>query len=599
MQIKSPLDSIDNALLALTVSVNGTPINSAYAIKSIQVVHAVNKISFAELVLQGEVNNASQSLLITDSDVFNPGNSISIAAGYGNAAGQSIFSGFIVNHAVEINPTTNFTVRILCKHAAVAMTYMEREAAFFNQSDTEIISAIADKYGLSVSVDNTIDQPEVVIQKRTTDWDFILSRCHYNGCIVCMDGNSLHIGKPVLDGVAVLKIEGGASLISFEGNLNAEFQPQVIKASAWDSTTQALVSATAGEPVVNAQGNISPQALSGKFSQTELDLVIVAPLDSTELQTRADAALLWKRLSAITGKSTFIGNASVKTGNLVELAGVGKKFEGKVFVSGVMHTIQDGYWHTTVTFGLEQSPIPAKSGIFVSASVGILPAIQGLQIATVIKTNEDPESSYRVQIRMASSDSLSGIWARMASFYATSSAGAVFWPEVGDEVIVGFLDSDPGFPVILGSLFSEQNNPPGEVMDGSNTIKSLTTRSKMRLSFNEQQKSITLNTPANNLITISDEDQEINIADQNGNSIQLSANGIVLNSATDISLKANGNITLDATGKISVNAGQDVVVSGLNILNEAKVGFTGKGSATAELSASGQTVVKGALVIIN
>ena len=31
----------------------------------------------------------------------------------------------------------------------------------------------------------------------------------------------------------------------------------------------------------------------------------------------------------------------------------------------------------------------------------------------------------------------------------------------------------------------------------------------------------------------------------------------------------------------------------------AQVGFAGKGSATAELSASGQTTVKGALVLIN
>jgi uncharacterized protein involved in type VI secretion and phage assembly len=33
---------------------------------------------------------------------------------------------------------------------------------------------------------------------------------------------------------------------------------------------------------------------------------------------------------------------------------------------------------------------------------------------------------------------------------------------VDDEVIVGFLESDPRFPVILGSLFSEKNKPPDE-----------------------------------------------------------------------------------------------------------------------------------------
>ena len=56
-----------------------------------------------------------------------------------------------------------------------------------------------------------------------------------------------------------------------------------------------------------------------------------------------------------------------------------------------------------------------------------------------------------------------------------------------------------------------------------------------------------------------------------------------------------GNITLDATGKLALNSKQDVAVEGLNITNTAKVGFTAKGNASAEISASGQTIVKGAI----
>jgi len=37
----------------------------------------------------------------------------------------------------------------------------------------------------------------------------------------------------------------------------------------------------------------------------------------------------------------------------------------------------------------------------------------------------------------------------------------------------------------------------------------------------------------------------------------------------------------------------------LNITQIANVAFTAKGTATAELSASGQTTVKGAMVLIN
>ena len=49
----------------------------------------------------------------------------------------------------------------------------------------------------------------------------------------------------------------------------------------------------------------------------------------------------------------------------------------------------------------------------------------------------------------------------------------------------------------------------------------------------------------------------------------------------------------------SIAAKQDVSLEGLNVKVQAKVGASVKGNATAELSASGQTTVKGAMVMIN
>ena len=44
---------------------------------------------------------------------------------------------------------------------------------------------------------------------------------------------------------------------------------------------------------------------------------------------------------------------------------------------------------------------------------------------------------------------------------------------------------------------------------------------------------------------------------------------------------------------------QDSKINGLNIEVSAQMGVKVKGSATAEISASGQTVVKGGVVMIN
>lgn len=79
----------------------------------------------------------------------------------------------------------------------------------------------------------------------------------------------------------------------------------------------------------------------------------------------------------------------------------------------------------------------------------------------------------------------------------------------------------------------------------------------------------------------------------------MDSRGITLTSSKDIILKAKGNITMDATMKLSGTAKQDISLEGMNVKVQAKIGASVKGNATAELSASGQTTVKGAMVMIN
>ena len=600
MPVKSPLDDISDPIVRVSVSVNGSPMKNEYGIKSVYVVHAVNKISYAELVLVGEIDNGSGAIPISDNNDFTPGNSIIVTAGYANKSEKEIFDGLIVSHGVEINVESYFSVKLICKHKAVVLTYNGNEAAFFTKGDGDIISQIAKKYGLQVTVESTVDQHEAVFQRMATDWDFMLARCDYNGFIICMDDGLIKIGKPKTDGTPVLRIALGDSLISFDAKLSAEDQPTSVKASAWDTKKQALIVSTAKEPSINSHGSISGKTLSGKLGQTALNLISAGPLDSSELTTWANGELLRKRLGAIKGTVKFVGSALAKTGSLIKLDGVGKKFNGEAFVSSVIHSIDEDAWHTTVKFGLDYTPINKKNDFSYTAAAGQMPAVHGLQVATVKQISADAKSQFRILVNIASNaEPQKGIWARMANFYATSSAGSFFWPEIGDEVVLGFLESDPRFPVILGSLYSETNKSPCEPKDEKNYIKSLTTKSKMVLSFDEEKKIIKITTPGNNSITINDEDKGISIEDQNNNSIKLFPDGIVLKSGKDIELTATGNIKLDATGKISISAKQDVNVSGLNISQEAQVGFSGKGSATAEISASGQTTVKGAIVMIN
>ena len=175
------------------------------------------------------------------------------------------------------------------------------------------------------------------------------------------------------------------------------------------------------------------------------------------------------------------------------------------------------------------------------------------------------------------------IWSRMASFYATPGKGALFLPEIGDEVVLGFEGNDLTQPVVLGSLYGAAQAPPF-AMEDDNHLKGILTRSGLKLEFDDENQQLTLATPANNTIVLSDDDSSILISDQHGNQITMDSNGIKIKSCMDIEL--------DAPGKI-------VAKANTNIDLEAQASFSAQGNAQAEVKSSGTTTIKGAMVMIN
>ena len=175
-----------------------------------------------------------------------------------------------------------------------------------------------------------------------------------------------------------------------------------------------------------------------------------------------------------------------------------------------------------------------------------------------------------------------GIWARVASLDAGDNRGAFFRPEIDDEVIIGFINADPRQAVILGSLNSSSKPAPISATD-DNHEKGFFTRSGMKILFDDDKKEVTIDTPNGNKIQLSEDQGSILVEDENGNKIQMNSDGIEIESIKDINISAQG----------------DVNIEGLNVNAKANVQFAAEGSAGAELSAGGSTVVKGAIVQIN
>ena len=263
-----------------------------------------------------------------------------------------------------------------------------------------------------------------------------------------------------------------------------------------------------------------------------------------ELKAWADACLLKSRLAKNCGRLKFKGFAKIKPGDVVKLEGLGKRFNGKVYVTGIRHEVVNGNWYTHAQFGLPNDWYYHQHDDVVDMpAAGLVPAISGLQIGKVVKLEKDPDGEDRIQVKLPIIDpKAKGVWARMASLDAGKERGYFFRPEIDDEVIVGFVNGDPRDPVVLGMLHSSKLPAPIQAKD-VNHEKGLVTRSKMRVWFDDEKKIMTLDTPAGNKIEISEDGKSITLEDQNKNKIVMDDKGIEINSPKDIKIIAKGMIT--------------------------------------------------------
>ena len=97
--------------------------------------------------------------------------------------------------------------------------------------------------------------------------------------------------------------------------------------------------------------------------------------------------------------------------------------------------------------------------------------------------------------RTGKKDQNSSAWIRVASPMAGPNHGMMFLPQVGDEVMVSFLEGDPDQPVIIGSLYNGVATPPYALPGNKaiSTIQSIATDNGVNeVAFNDAAGAQTL-----------------------------------------------------------------------------------------------------------
>jgi type VI secretion system secreted protein VgrG len=96
------------------------------------------------------------------------------------------------------------------------------------------------------------------------------------------------------------------------------------------------------------------------------------------------------------------------------------------------------------------------------------PLVHGTQTAVVVGPSgeeiySDNYGRVKVQFhwdRLGKKDDRSSCWIRVSQPWAGKNWGAVWLPRIGQEVVVGFLEGDPDWPLIVGRVYNAEQMPP-------------------------------------------------------------------------------------------------------------------------------------------
>lgn len=202
-----------------------------------------------------------------------------------------------------------------------------------------------------------------------------------------------------------------------------------------------------------------------------------------------------------------------------------------------------------------------RAPLFAVPSPGLF---QGAHLAEVVDLN-DPENLARVQVRLYSFDGVDGhdgpIWARVATPFAGNNRGTFFIPDVGDEVLVVFVNGDPRHPIVVGGLWNGSDTAPESIAGGRNLKKVIRSKNGVKVTLEDQdgQEKFIAETPGGQKVTLKDGPGAVVIEDSNGNSIKLESAGI----------------TITASAKVTINASQVAVSAGMVTVDAGMSKFSG------------------------
>ncbi|GAB1644645.1 phage baseplate assembly protein V [Krasilnikovia sp. MM14-A1259] len=502
-----------------------------------------------------------------------------------------------------------------------------RTRTFVNSSDSDAVRKVAQDARVRIgTIDSTATTHDHLAQVAQTDWDFIKQRAREVGYETgVVDGEFFFRkppGMPSAGGLlgAIADLAGlGKPKLTFKDNL-LTFLPRVTGANLttdvevrfWDPVQAKAVTKTTTVRSGTAKLSKKPDELAGAFGLANplgVSLPAIPGLPDLGVAPSASAYAVVDRPVA-TGSgadraaeelanglaehvgSSFaeaegyaLGSPDLQAGAQVEVAGVPAAFAGTWTISNARHVFDEaegGYRTRFFVSGRQERSLLGLASL--GATQGEPTRIPGL-VCGIVTNNNDPDTRGRVKVALPwLSPSYESDWARVAQFGAGKKSGALFMPEVGDEVLIGFEFGDPRRPYVLGGLHNAHTDYDlgGDAVKASGMAAQVVRRGFVsgagnRLVFHDELPPAPgAGPPLASEFALETKDRKIGLAvDQKAGSLKITCEPTTPTGAVEItcgpqgtiSIKAGagGSITIDGGGTLELKAQQSVKISGAQV----------------------------------
>jgi phage protein D len=515
----------------------------------------------------------------SDDGPFTPGKDIAVSLGY-HADLTGVFDGVIAAVTAHFPSRGNPMLRVDGRSRSILMDHPPRSRQLADVTDADVASAVAADYSLETDSATGVTHP-FFVSDRVSDWKAVTLRAAELGWVAFVRGTKL-VMRPPSPADNPIEVEWTRSLV--ELHLTQDLGRAITSAVgvAWDTdaleASESDQSAGAAGIDVGSRPKHDVAIDDAGWPLREARVESAAIAAAGEADARAVAAQRTAALGHVYGTGVVLGDPTLRCDGWVKVVGAGQRLSGPHYVTAARHQLSAQGYRTEFQLGSPPRLMPRDGSDQATSTLAL----------GVVEALDDPASLNRVKVRFPwRIDGGDGVWARQSNVDAGDGHGAVIVPDVGQEVLVGFVGGDPSYPVVLGSLYNGTQQPPVVVDPDTNAVRAFVTPEKHTLRLEDGDDSaVILASGKGQSLVLSDKDSEVLVTHQDsGNTIRLSADGIELTAAQgDITLKsAGGTITLDSLKLEGKASGPSKIES----------------SATFDLKASGSLGLKGSLVTIN